>query len=231
MIPQCNPKAGYLSLKTEIDEAIKRVLNSGWYILGKECDLFEEEYADYLGSKYALGVANGTDAIELALRALNVGYGDKVATVSHTAVATVSAISRTGASPVFVDVDEFYTLCPDHLDQVLSNSAIEKPKALIVVHLYGQVADMPRILKIAGKYSIPVIEDCAQAHGARLNGKLAGLFGDIACFSFYPTKNLGAFGDGGAITTDDPALYEKMKIYGDEPFAYRKCNRCHLPAE
>ena len=212
MIPQCDPKANYLAHKLAIQEAIDRVLDSGWYILGKECELFEKEFAQYVGSKHAIGVANGTDAIELSLRALGVRKGDKVVTVSHTAVATVSAISRIGAEPIFVDIDEYYTLCPYGLEQVLNKVAVSEIKAIIVVHLYGQVADMPNIIKISNKYNIPLIEDCAQAHGAKLQSKAAGMFGDIACFSFYPTKNLGALGDGGAITTSSPDLYDKINL-------------------
>jgi len=212
MIAQCDLKASYLAAKADIDEAIHRVLHSGWYILGEECDLFEQEFAEYLSCEYALGVASGTDAIELALRALDVQAGETVVTVSHTAVATVSAISRIGATPRFADVDEYFTLCPKHLARLLDVCDKGMVKAIIVVHLYGQVADMPALLDIANTYQIPVIEDCAQAHGAELNHRKAGTWGDIACFSFYPTKNLGALGDGGAVTTNHSALYDKVKL-------------------
>lgn len=211
MIPQCNPKASYLAHRLEIDAAIARVLESGWYILGKEVACFEEEFADYIGVSHAVGVANGTDGIELALRVCGVSYGDIVATVSHTAVATVSAISRAGGTPVFVDIGEDFLMSSASLAEVLKAMSPCKPKAIIVVHLYGQVADMPAILKLANQHDIKVIEDCAQAHGASLQGRKAGAWGAMGCFSFYPTKNLGALGDGGAVVTSDHELAEHIR--------------------
>jgi len=209
VIPQCNPKAGYLAHKTEIDAAIARVLNSGWYILGEEVEAFEQEFAAWLGIGHAVGVANGTDAIELALRAFGIGPRDKVATVSHTAVATVAAIRRCGALPVFVDVDpDYYTMSPSSLEAALD--LVPDIKAAVVVHLYGQMADMPAILETAKRHDLAVIEDCAQAHGAALDGCKAGTWGDFGCFSFYPTKNLGALGDGGAVVTGNAAAAEKL---------------------
>jgi len=209
MIPQCNPKAGYLAHKTEIDAAIARVLNSGWYILGKEVETFEREFAIWLGVAHVVGVANGTDAIELALRAAGIREGDKVATVSHTAVATVAAIRRCGALPVFVDIDpDYYTMSPPSLEAALDR--VPDIKAVVVVHLYGQMADMPAILESAKRHDLIVIEDCAQAHGAALDGRKAGTRGDFGCFSFYPTKNLGALGDGGAVVTDNAAAAENL---------------------
>lgn len=210
MIPQSNPKASYLAHKQEIDEAVSRVLESGWYILGKEVEAFEAEFADYLDVEHAIGVASGTDAIELALRALGVGIGDAVATVSHTAVATVAAILRCGAEPRFIDVGEYFTMNPESLAEVLG--LCPNIKAVVVVHLYGQMADMPVILESAKKHNVMVIEDCAQAHGASLKGKKAGSWGDIGCFSFYPTKNLGALGDAGAVVTKDDKLAEHVRI-------------------
>jgi len=209
MIPQCNPHAGYIAHKHAIDAAIARVLDSGWYILGKEVESFEQEFAAWLGVHHAVGVANGTDAIELALRVAGVGCGDLVATVSHTAVATVAAIRRCGAVPLFVDI-EFDCFCmdPASLEQVLVTAS--NVKAVVVVHLYGQMADMPAILEIASKYDLLVIEDCAQAHGAALNGRKAGTWGDFGCFSFYPTKNLGALGDGGAVVTNDVSMADQL---------------------
>ena len=205
MIPQCNPHAGYLANKQEIDAAISRVLNSGWYILGKEVEAFECEFATWLGVKHAVGVASGTDAIELALRSAGIQAGDQVATVSHTAVATVAAIRRCGAVPLFIDIEpDYFTMDPSSLESGIV--AASNVKAVVVVHLYGQMADMPAILEIARKYELVVIEDCAQAHGASLNGKKAGAWGDLGCFSFYPTKNLGALGDGGAVVTNDESL-------------------------
>jgi len=209
VIPQCNPKAGYLAHKTEIDAAIDRVLESGWYILGEEVETFEREFAAWLGAAHAVGVANGTDAIELALRAAGIQQGDKVATVSHTAVATVAAIRRCGALPVFVDVDPgYYTMSPSSLEAALD--LVPDIKAVVIVHLYGQMADIPVILEIAKRHDLIVIEDCAQAHGAALDDRKAGTRGDFGCFSFYPTKNLGALGDGGAVVTDNAVAAEKL---------------------
>lgn len=203
MIPNCNPHASYLAHKKEIDKAISDVLNSGSYILGDEVDKFEREFAEWIGVSDAVSVANGTDAIELALRAEGIGDGDYVVTVSHTAVATVSAIRRCGASPLFVDIDQNYTMNVDSLDELLHVSNDKLPKAIVIVHLYGQMADMPELLKIAKKHGLVVIEDCAQAHGAQLKGIKAGAWGDYGCFSFYPTKNLGAIGDGGTLVVND----------------------------
>ncbi len=209
MILQCNPKAGYLAHKKEIDEACLRVLDSGWYILGGECLAFENEYSKFNQTEFALGVANGTDALELALRAIGITAGDQVVTVSHTAVATVSAISRVGAEPVFVDVLDDYTLDPEQLETVLKQI---DAKAVIVVHLYGQPADMGLIMPIAKQFNVPVIEDCAQAHGALINNKKVGSFGIVGCFSFYPTKNLGGIGDGGMLVTSNKEVYEAAKV-------------------
>lgn len=210
MILQSNPLAGYLAYREEFDKAVTRVLHSGHYILGKEVKSFELEFAQWLGVDYSVGVANGTDAIELALRAMGVGQGDCVATVSHTAAATVAAIRRVGAIPVFVDIEEaYFTMDPESLEELISGGAIIK--AIVVVHLYGQMADMSAIRKVAGAYGIPLIEDCAQAHGATLHGRKAGNWGEAASFSFYPTKNLGGFGDGGAVVTNDSELADKLQ--------------------
>lgn len=213
MIPQSNPKAGYLAHREAIDSAIKRVLESGWYILGQEVATFENEFASAMGCGWAVGVANGTDAIELALRALGVKPGDRVITVSHTAVATVAAITRIGALPLFVDISPHgYTLDPASLEAILSTPEGRTARALIVVHLYGQLADMPSIMSITRRAGLDVIEDCAQAHGASLNGINAGNWGDLGCFSFYPTKNLAALGDGGAVVGSAPALAEQVRL-------------------
>lgn len=214
-IPQSSPGSEYREHRPEIDAAIQRVLESGWYILGREVEAFEEEFAAYIGVAHAIGVANGTDALELALRATGVGPGDAVYTVSHTAVATAVAIERAGAMPVFVDIDEgTFTLDPGRLEEAIAGDPRPggaRPRAVVAVHLYGQLAPMPAILEIARRNGLTVIEDCAQAHGARLEGRLAGSWGDIASFSFYPTKNLGALGDGGAVTATDPALAERVR--------------------
>jgi len=212
MIPQCNPLAGYVAHKKEINSAISRVLESGWYILGKEVEAFEREFSDWLGVTHSIAVASGTDAIELALRACGIGQGDVVATVSHTAVATVSAISRVGATPVFADIGEDYLMSPSSLLEILEDKYTPKPKAIIVVHLYGAMAEMPIILKIARDYNLVVVEDCAQAHGASLLGKKSGGWGDVGCFSFYPTKNLGALGDGGAVVTQSDEIACRLRM-------------------
>jgi dTDP-4-amino-4,6-dideoxygalactose transaminase len=212
MIPQSNPKANYIAHKTEIDVAVKRVLESGWYILGNEVSSFEQEFAKNMEITHAVGVASGTDALELALRACGIGEGDFVITVSHTAVATASAIVRTGAKPLFVDIDpDTFTMSAQQLKDLLAIWQHKKPKAVIPVHIYGQAANMPEILAIAHQHDLFVIEDCAQAHGATLNNKKVGTWGDIACFSFYPTKNLGALGDGGIVTTNNEKLAEKLR--------------------
>jgi dTDP-4-amino-4,6-dideoxygalactose transaminase len=212
LVPQTDPKANYLAHRAEIDAAIHGVLESGWYILGREVEAFERAFAAYVGVSHAIGVANGTDALELALRACGVGPGDLVFTVSHTAVATVAAVELAGATPVLVDIDPVtYTLAPNCLEAAIAHPPAGRPKAVIPVHLYGQAADMPSILDIARRYGLYVIEDCAQSHGAALAGRMTGAWGDIAAFSFYPTKNLGALGDGGLVVTGDPELAERTR--------------------
>lgn len=215
VIPQANPLAGYAAQKDAIDSAVMSVLNGGWYILGKEVSNFEDAFSRFIGCRHGIGVANGTDAIEVALRAFNIGSGDVAFTVSHTAVATVAAIERTGAAPFLVDVDpQTYTMDPQSLLRAIQQQKATKigiPKAIIPVHLYGHPADMPSILEIARRNDLLVIEDCAQAHGAEIGGKKVGSFGHAACFSFYPTKNLGAFGDGGMVCCNDDGVAEKLR--------------------
>lgn len=194
----------YLHVKKDVDRAVNKVLTSGWYILGRSVVEFEKQFAHYTGRKYCIGVANGMEALQISLIALGVGRGDDVITVSNTAVATALAITAVGAKPVFVDIDDYFHLDPSKLEKAIT----KKTKAIIPVHLFGQMTDMPAILKIAKKYNLSVVEDACQAHGASLMGKMAGSFGAIGCFSFYPTKNLGAYGDGGAIVTDNKKLYE-----------------------
>ena len=217
-IPSSDPRADYLAHRSEIDAAVARVLASGWYILGDECAQFENEWAAYLGIGHAIGVGNGTDALELALRALDIGAGHTVVTTSNTAVATVAAIELAGASPLLVDIDEAtLTLSPERLRAALAQDKQQRIKAIISVHLYGQPADMPAILSIAREHDLRVIEDCAQAHGAMIADRKIGTWGDVAAFSFYPTKNLGALGDGGAVATNDPGLAAKLRelrVYG-----------------
>ena len=213
LIPQTSPKASYLAHRSAIDSAMLRVAAAGTYVLGAEVAAFEGEFAAMLGATWAVGVANGTDAIELALRGLGIGAGDTVITPSHTAIATVSAISRLGARPLFVDVDAGrYTVSPSSLESLLATPSGGAAKALIVVHLYGTVADLPAILALANRSGVPVIEDCAQAHGAALDGRPVGTWGKAGCFSFYPTKNLGALGDGGAVVGNDPDLGSRIRL-------------------
>ena len=204
-----NPRAQYLAHKAEIDAAIARVLDGGRYILGAEVDAFEQEFARYTGAAFALGVGSGTEALHVALRACGVGPGDEVVTVSHTAVATVAAIELCGARPIFVDIRaDTYCMDPGQLEAALRPSI----KAIVPVHLYGHPADITDIVAIAKKHGIWVVEDCAQAHGAKVAGRQVGTWGDVGCFSFYPTKNLGALGDGGAVTTSNADLAGKMRL-------------------
>lgn len=209
MIPLADPRAENLLVREALDAAWHRVLDAGRYILGLEVEAFESEFAAYIGDQYGVGVANGTEAIEIALRALGVGPGDEVVTVSHTAVATATAIRRAGAEPVFVDIDpETFTMDPGRLQVAIT----DRTKAIVPVHLYGQAADLAPIMELAGDLQVPVVEDCAQSHGASYRGKKAGSFGALAAFSFYPTKNLGAIGDGGIVTTPSPDLAERCRL-------------------
>jgi dTDP-4-amino-4,6-dideoxygalactose transaminase len=212
-LPPTDPKANYLAHKQEIDQAIHCVLDSGWYILGQEVAAFEKEFADYLGVSQAVGVGNGTDALEIALRACGVGVGDAVITVSHTVVATVAAIELVGAMPVLVDIDPItFTLDPNLLEDTIKEHQGSRIKAIIPVHLYGHPADMSAIMEIARRHDLYVVEDCAQSHGAAIKGRKTGTWGHLAAFSFYPTKNLGALGDGGAVVTDDQELAQKLRF-------------------
>jgi dTDP-4-amino-4,6-dideoxygalactose transaminase len=212
-IPQTDPRSDYLAHKQEIDTAIAEVLEAGSYILGQQVAAFEQEFSAYLGVAHAIGVGNGTDALHLALRACGVGQGDTVVTVSHTAVATVAAIELVGAEPILVDIDSVtLTMDPNQLEAAITNSRGRRVKAVIPVHLYGQPADLPAILEIAKKYALYVIEDCAQSHGASWEGRKTGAWGHLATFSFYPTKNLAALGDGGAIVTNDAGLADKSRL-------------------
>ena len=195
-------------LAAELEAAARRVLRSGWFILGPELEAFETAFAAYHGVPHAVGVANGTDAVELALRALDIGPGDEVITVSHTAVATVCAVERAGATPVLVDVDEAtFTIDPRAAEAAVT----ARTRAIVPVHLYGQPADMDAVLALAARHRLAVVEDCAQAHGARWRGRLAGTLGELGAFSFYPTKNLGALGDAGAVITRDPQLAARLR--------------------
>jgi dTDP-4-amino-4,6-dideoxygalactose transaminase len=204
-----NPLAQYRARCAEIDSAVHTVLESGRYILGEQVAQFEAEFAAYLGAGFAVGVGSGTDALHVALHVCGVRPGDEVITVSHTAVATVAAIALCGARPVLVDIDPaYYTMDPESLEAVITS----RTRAIVPVHLYGQSVDLEPIIAVARHYGIPVIEDCAQAHGARYAGRRVGTWGDVACFSFYPTKNLGAIGDGGMVVTNDRSLAEQVRL-------------------
>lgn len=208
MIPFAQPLAQYRAHKTAVDAAIARVLDSGTYIMGEEVAVFERGFAAYCDSPCAVGVGSGTEALVLALKALGIGAGDEVITVAHTAVATVAAVLAIGAVPVLVDVDPvYYTLDPEMLERALS----PRSKAVIAVHLYGQAADLDAIGAVAQRAGLALIEDCAQAAGASLHGRRLGGIGRASCFSFFPTKNLGAIGDGGMVVTSDKVLAERVR--------------------
>ncbi len=207
MISYANPKAQYLQYKEEIDAAIFNVLNRGNYILGEEVVSFENEFSKYQGAKFAIGCASGTDALVLALRAIDIGQNDEVIVPSHTATPTVAAVSMVGASPVYVDVEsDYYTIDPSKL----SAACTSKTKAIIAVHIYGQSAAMDEVMDISRQYNLRVIEDCAQAAGASYRGNKLGTIGDFGCFSFFPTKNLSAIGDGGAVICSDKKFANKL---------------------
>ncbi len=209
MIPFFDLKKQYANIQSEIDAATSRVYSSGWFILGPEVEAFESEFAQYIGLQYGVGVGSGTEALHLALLALGVGTGDEVITVPNTAVATVAAIELAGARPVLVDVcADSMTMDPAKLEAAIT----PRTRVIIPVHLFGQPADLAPILEIARGHDLAVLEDCAQAHGASYRGRRVGTWGDSAAFSFYPTKNLGAYGDGGAILTDDAQLAEDVRL-------------------
>ncbi len=209
MILPANPGAQYQAHREQIDQAIRKVLDSGWYILGDSVKEFERAFAHYIGVSECVGVANGTDAVALALRGCGIGPGDEVITVSHSAVATVAAIEMIGAVPVFVDIEPS-TRCMD--PQKIAAQISPRTRAIVPVHIYGQPARIEEILHIARTHSLKVIEDCAQAHGAMVGSRRVGSFGDAAAFSFYPTKNLGAIGDGGAVVTNLKPVAESVRM-------------------
>jgi dTDP-4-amino-4,6-dideoxygalactose transaminase len=208
-ISQASPLAQYLAHKDEIDAAIARVLGSGRYILGEEVERFEAEFAAYVGVGHGVAVSNGTEALHLALRACGIGSGDEVITVPHTAVATVAAIEMCGAVPVFVDIDlRACVMDPGQVESAVS----PRTRAIIPVHLYGSPADMGEISAIARRMGLWIVEDCAQSHGATYRGRKTGAWGDVGAFSFYPTKNLGALGDGGMVVTDHLQLADRIRL-------------------
>ncbi|MDZ7374227.1 MAG: DegT/DnrJ/EryC1/StrS family aminotransferase [candidate division KSB1 bacterium] len=211
-IPLVDLKAQYQTIQAEIDDAIHRVIEKTAFILGEEVEAFEKEFAAYCGAEYCVGVASGTAALHLALLACGVGPGDEVITTPFTFIATAEAITHCGARPVFVDIDpETCLLDPGKVEAAITPST----KAILPVHLYGQPADMDPIRDIARRHGLRVVEDAAQAHGAEYRGKRAGTLGDVACFSFFPGKNLGAYGDGGAVVTNDPEIARKVRRLRD----------------
>lgn len=215
-VPFLNLKPIYTELHDELDAATRRVMESGWFIMGNELQSFEEEFATYCGVKHCVGVGNGLDALQLVLRAMGIGAGDEVIVPSNTYIATWLAVSYAGATPIPVEPDEHtHNLDPGHIEQAISS----RTKAILPVHLYGQCADMDPINEIASRYGLRVVEDAAQAHGARYKGRRAGALADAAGFSFYPGKNLGALGDGGAVTTNDAEVAERVRVlrnYGSQ---------------
>ncbi len=211
-IPLVDLKAQYASIKPEVDEAIKRVIDNASFILGQEVTEFEQAFARYVGAKGAVGVASGTSALQLSLLACGVGPGDEVITTAHTFIATAEAVSQTGAKPVFVDIDpQTYNLDPSRVEAAIT----PRTKAILPVHLYGQPADLGALMEIAERHHLYLIEDAAQAHGAEYKGQRCGSIGHLACFSFYPGKNLGAYGDAGGVTGNDEALLTKVRKLRD----------------
>ncbi|MBQ7666120.1 MAG: DegT/DnrJ/EryC1/StrS family aminotransferase [Synergistaceae bacterium] len=197
----------YEKFSEEYRQAAIRVLDSGWYVLGREVEEFEKEFAGYMGSPYCIGLNSGLDALILAVKALNIGTGDEVIVPANTYIATVLGITANGATPVFCEPDEFYNINAERIESLITN----KTRAIMVVHLYGQAANMSAIKNIADSHGLYLIEDCAQSHSAKFDGIMTGTWGDVGCFSFYPTKNLGAFGDAGAVLVKDGNLAEKFR--------------------
>lgn len=205
----------YKRYSNEYNSAALRVLESGWYILGNEVKSFEEEFKTHMGSNFCVGLNSGLDALILAVRSLGIGEGDEVIVQANTYIATVLGITENGATPVYVEPDQYFNIDADRIEERIT----EKTKAIMVVHLYGQSSRMDKIMEVANKHNLPVIEDCAQSHESCFNGKKTGTFGRIGCFSFYPTKNMGAFGDAGCIITDDEKIADcirKMRNYGSK---------------
>lgn len=212
---------GFFKYQEEIEAAALKVLRSGYYVLGPEVLSFEKEFAEYVGTDYCVGVANGLDALTLAFRALEIGVGDEVIVPANTYIASIMGVTINGATPIFVEPDEFYNIDADKIEEKIN----DKTKAILVVHLYGQAANMEPVLRLCKKHNLYLVEDCAQSHGACSNGRMTGSFGDVGCFSFYPSKNLGAFGDAGAIVTNNEAIAQKVKMYrnyGSEKRYYNK---------
>lgn len=212
---------GFFKYQDEFEQKALEVLRSGWYVLGQEVSSFEEEFAAYTGGKYCVGLASGLDALWIAFRLLGIGKGDEVIVQGNTYIASVMGITMNEATPVFVEPDQFFGIDADKIEEKIT----EKTKAILVVHLYGIASPMDKILALCEKYHLRLVEDCAQSHGACYNGQMTGTFGDVGCFSFYPSKNLGAFGDGGAVIVKNEQLAKEFKIfrnYGSEKRYYNK---------
>lgn len=212
---------GFYAYQQEFEAKALEVLRSGWYVLGREVTSFEEEFAAYTGAKYCAGLASGLDALWIAFRVLGIGAGDEVLVQSNTYIASVMGITINGATPVFVEPDEYFNIDASKLEEKIT----DRTKAILVVHLYGQASNMAPVRKLCDKYHLRLVEDCAQSHGACFDGQMTGTFGDIGCFSFYPSKNMGAFGDGGAIVSNDLKIIEDVKVfrnYGSEKRYYNK---------
>lgn len=212
---------GFYQYQKEFEDAALRVLRSGWYVLGKEVSAFEEEFAAYVGAKYCIGLASGLDALWMAFRILGIGQGDEVIVQGNTYIASVMGITINGATPVFVEPDAYFNIDTKKIEEKITN----KTKAILIVHLYGQASRMDEVTALAQKYNLRVVEDCAQSHGACFDGQTTGTFGDVGCFSFYPSKNVGAFGDGGAIVTNDESIAADFRVYrnyGSEKRYYNK---------
>ena len=212
---------GFFTYQKEFEEKALEILRSGWYVLGKEVSSFEDEFASYIGTKYCVGVASGLDALWIAFRLLHIETGDEVIVQGNTYIASVMGITINGATPVFVEPDEHYGMNPAEIEKNITS----KTKAVLVTHLYGMASRMDEIVDICKKHNLRLVEDCAQSHGAMFNNTMTGSFGDIGCFSFYPSKNLGAFGEGGAITTNDESIAKACKVfrnYGSQKRYYNK---------
>lgn len=212
---------GFYKYQQEFEDKALEVLRSGWYILGNEVRSFEEEFAEYIGVKHCVGLGNGLDALWMAFRILGIGEGDEVIVQANTYIASVMGITMNGATPVFVEPDEYYNIDASKIEEKIT----DKTKAILVVHLYGQSCNMGDIVALTKKYNLRLVEDCAQSHGAKFNGQTTGTFGDIGCFSFYPSKNLGAFGDAGAIVTNNEQIADDFRVYrnyGSEKRYYNK---------
>ncbi len=212
---------GFYRYKEEFEEKALEVLRSGWYVLGKEVSSFEKEFSSYIGEKYCVGLASGLDALWITFRLLGIGHGDEVIVQGNTYIASVMGITINGATPVFVEPDEYFGIDVSKIEEKIT----DRTKAILVVHLYGMASRMDQIVKICRKYNLKLVEDCAQSHGAQFADRMTGTFGDVGCFSFYPSKNLGAFGDGGAVIVNNLELAEKFRVfrnYGSEKRYYNK---------